>query len=546
MLIIQHFRLLSTTAILLVTLTIAAMDNDASQLHIKADSPAPFKLDATTIINYKKKCLEGHPDGILEANFSSNGNRILSQCQGTTANEALLWDGKTGEKIATLTSCFNPDTNVPDTFMFSPNSSRIAAEGKRTRLWNWQDGKEVSTLPEGPRSGWALKFSNDSNFLASGNTNILLSDGETGQTIKIIQGSGSNINALAFNSQGTRLFTKNFGNMTLYDVQTGKSIQSIPLTNNFENTEAIAFSPNGNQLICGPTPQNDFILLNTATGDKISQFKGNFDLYFSKIFSPNGDLIACRSEDNDHKDVYLYDSHTGHEVAVLTGHSNAVSVINFSPDNNLLVSGSQGETENLFLWNAKTQKKITELKGHSSKIFLVGFSPDNSRMFSLSQDKTILWNTHTGQQIWSLSQPSGLRLQFSPDSKLVFITINANRNNIIVLDAKTGELVATLQGHVTPVVVANFSPNSRSIVSGAMGGESSGPKNNLILWTLLTNKDNRLLKQLAKGSESKKTFIHELCDAKNGNQDIQPLIESEIFKSFSPTIQTWLKNIFLA
>jgi len=77
-------------------------------------------------------------------------------------------------------------------------------------------------------------------------------------------------------------------------------------------------------------------------------------------------------------------------VATLTGHSNDVWSVAFSPDGRTLASGSGDET--IKLWDVQRQREIATLTGHSREVYSVAFSPDGRTLASGSPDKTIkLW-----------------------------------------------------------------------------------------------------------------------------------------------------------
>jgi WD40 repeat protein len=81
----------------------------------------------------------------------------------------------------------------------------------------------------------------------------------------------------------------------------------------------------------------------------------------------------------------------GQPVRTLTGHTNLVSSVAFSPDGRLLASGSWDQT--IKLWGVASGSLVRTLTGHTDDVNSVAFSPDGRLLASGSWDKTIkLWD----------------------------------------------------------------------------------------------------------------------------------------------------------
>ena len=79
---------------------------------------------------------------------------------------------------------------------------------------------------------------------------------------------------------------------------------------------------------------------------------------------------------------------TGELVKKLTGHSNKVKSVVFSPDGTQIISGSRDET--IRLWNVSTGETVGEpLQGHRECVISVAVPPDGTLIASGSMDRTV-------------------------------------------------------------------------------------------------------------------------------------------------------------
>ncbi len=159
---------------------------------------------------------------------------------------------------------------------------------------------------------------------------------------------------------------------------------------------------------------------------------GHSRLVTSVSYSPDGLKFASASAD---KTVRVWDGRTGGNVTTLTGHSGTVNSVIFSADGSRLVSASKDKT--IRLWDAKTFDHIATLEGHSVAVYSIALSTDSSRLASASGDEAV-------------------RLQ------------DKTWNHVVQLwDGKTGNHLATLEGHSAPVQCVAFSPDGSTLVSAS-------------------------------------------------------------------------------
>jgi WD40 repeat protein/tRNA A-37 threonylcarbamoyl transferase component Bud32 len=214
----------------------------------------------------------------------------------------------------------------------------------------------------------------------------------------------------------------------------------------------------------------------------VNTFTGHSYWVDSVAFSPDGQILASGSDD---KTIKLWNIPTGQLKTTLTGHSTPVNSVAFSPDGQTLASGSYDHT--IKLWNIPTGELKTTFTGHSNVVDSVAFSPDGQTLASSSWDNTIkLWNIPTGELQMTLTglSKSAHSVAFSPDGQTL---ASGNRDNTIKLwNVPTGELKTTLIGHSNSVWSVAFSPDGQTLASGSWD-------NTIKLWNIPISELERTL-----------------------------------------------------
>ncbi len=199
--------------------------------------------------------------------------------------------------------------------------------------------------------------------------------------------------------------------------------------------------------------------------------------------SPNGKQLAVASMIG----IWLYDTHTGNEIALLTGHRTAVHSVAYSPDGRTIASGGGlGDDKSIRLWDTLTGEH-TVLSGNSGDVRTLAFSPDGNTLVSGDDDGNVkLWDVSTGESIQILSGfgEQVLSVVFSPDGNTVASA--ALDSTILSWNVEDGQIKHKYFGHTDWVRILAFSPDGTTLASGSRDGT-------IRLWDTATGQQKRIL-----------------------------------------------------
>ncbi len=570
------------------------------------------------------KTLNDHTDSIYSASFSPDSQFLATASHDQTVK---LWRVADGSLVRT----FKGHTDSVNWVTFSPDGQTLASasDDKTVKLWtldgtvrmtlslhsDWvtalafsPDGRHlvsagvdhtiaVTNLEEQTSKSWkahddivfSLSFSPDGRWFASaGDDNAIKIWKLDGTPIKTLKGHSGRVTSVNFSPDG----------MTLASASFDKTIRLWTLKDTFlkvlagevghsARVSSISLSPTGKHLasgswdktvkiwsldpgrptdsvmtLKGPEGHNDRVfgvsfshdgraiasvsqdctvkiwnatngtLLKTLVDPNLSgdvskhsdcpAESSHSDRAYSVSFSPDGQLIASGSRDKTVK-IWRLD---GTLLGVLEGHTDRVNSVAFSPDGRLIVSGSDDKM--VKLWNIKGEL-VQTLAGrypHQSYVTSVTFSPDGKRIASASWDNTVkIWHLDgtlekTLLQGYSDSVES---VRFSPDGRLL---VSASWDGTVKLwSLKDGTLLKTLQGHTSGVLDVEFSPNGEIIAS-------AGDDNSVILWNLdlddLTRRGCTWLHDYFKYSKNISEADRALCE--------ETIKEQRFLNSHSPSM----------
>jgi RNA polymerase sigma factor (sigma-70 family) len=349
----------------------------------------------------------------------------------------------------------------------------------------------------------------------------------------ILSGQPSPVWSVAFSPDGKRIATGSGGTLgeagqvRVWDAVTGKlmSVADEP-----RSVRWVTFSPDG-RLLATAEHDNSARLWESASGKEVRVLTGHTAALDAVAFSPDGKRLATSSWD---KTIRVWDSASGKELRVIEGHTGEVYPLAFSPDGRQLVSGGNDKTARV--WDAATGKELLTLHGHQGVVHGVAFSPDGKRLATAGWDKLVrLWDVPSGKELMTLTGHTAqvLAVAFSPDGRTLAsasgrwgdFNYSPGPGEVILWDVATGKIVAKLGGHTDRIFSIAFSPDGNTLATASWD-------KTVVLWERskvaaselsaapATDRLGQLVGELIKNQKTDEQAIEALCLATLGRLPI--------------------------
>jgi WD40 repeat protein len=237
------------------------------------------------------------------------------------------------------------------------------------------------------------------------------------------------VKSLAFSPDDNIIATRS-DKVHIWDFQTGGLAGT--LMGHTDNINSVVFSPCGN-MIATCSRDRTVRIWNTFSLDCKSVLEGHSDEVQTVCWSAPGSKVISGSSDNTIKVWSVSDKQCPPPLSIHSG--GKLYSIASSSDSSLIAVGSSYQVNKIKVFDAETSRRHnrsdTQLESratsrHTKTVNCISFSPDGQLIVSGSGDSTVkIWETSTGQCLTTFPEKvNGVVTEatFSPDSRLCAFT----------------------------------------------------------------------------------------------------------------------------
>jgi WD40 repeat protein len=375
----------------------------------------------------------------------------------------------------------NPNGTQPR-FVISPDGKRLAwprneIGGARLMLGDATSGKQTVVCEGHPENIWSFAFSPDSTRVATGGEDwtARLWDTATGASLATCLGHTSKVLGVAFSSDGERLVTTSSDRMVRqWDARTGQEVEPAYDHHTGEVIAAV-YSPDGQWVASAGTDHTVRVWQARGRHD-VAVLHGHTGAVTGLAFTPDGRRLASLSRASmlavaGDDSIRVWDVDPGATLPVLRGHNDYVYPVAFSPDSRWIASG--GWDHNVRLWDAATGEMCARLP-HTHLVGSLAFGPDGNWLASGSytDGRLLIWDVLTARVRKEIPIPVGnfRVVAVSPDGKRAAVSANppqSDKHLLHVCDIASGEWLFSGVGWVLA-----YSPDGRWLAVRASDDKS--------------------------------------------------------------------------
>jgi WD40 repeat protein len=412
----------------------------------------------------------------LAPTFTPDGKSLVTAARASLC----VWDAATGKLIREI-------PGVRGRVAFSADGKQMACgDARHIRLYSWPAGTLVRRFEAMPGGlyVYALAFSRDGKRLVSGHDQMVaVWDVATGKRVPAAEGQEAPVCALAFSADGRWLASGGDGDGTACIWDLGRRQVHARFRGHLRAAASLAFAPDGKTLATGdgsPSYQTGggethIRLWDLEAGRLVRKFPAHLNGVTSLHFAPGGKTLASGGLDAR---VRLWNVADGARLAQVRG-GDGYHWARFSHDGKRLLI-ADGGSGSLSLWQPDLKQKIRGLVDDpETPICAADWNRSATRALAVTSSRrgggalTVRhWETASGKAGRSVAtggkDSTGQSCALSPDGRLLATTTMAARDEVLLWDTESGDLLARLPTGSWYITALAFSPDGGTLASGSL------------------------------------------------------------------------------
>jgi WD40 repeat protein len=453
---------------------------DGSQLAVGIDGWGEVLLVDTTAgkVQHELSGERAMRAYVRDVAFSPDGLLLASTQYRNHNAGVVVWDIATTNKLRELPS----PSGGPSKVCFSVDGALLAGVSSfdsTLEVWKTATGERVTEIEGHVRAPLQLHFSSDGKSLisASDDGTIRFWETATGRQTSVLSHADGDANvsrwvrSMAVSPDDRLVVSSSLDDtVRLWDATTGKEIYRWPGHGRLGGYRGVAFSRDGRRVVSVGDDYRVYVW-DVKTGKAIEENRlaptgvqvpdpddpdrgmdpfgagGGFTFHLSAL-SPDGSLLVLPTAA-----LHLFDPASGKELRKLEALGRLGDRIVIAPDNRLFVERG-------------IQREGTEQS-----------SEDHQRAARPSRYAVSLRRVEDGATVREIPVEDSRRgpIAFSPDGRLLAVSLGADQKDVRVFDASTGQEAGRLADLDSRVVAIAFSPDNKLLATSHFNG-------NVLIW----------------------------------------------------------------
>jgi WD40 repeat protein len=379
---------------------------------------------------------------------------------------AKIWNADTGELIRSLEGHISALRNV----VYSADGRALltASSDGTARLWSTSDDIARMTLVGHVDNVSTAEFSPDGLRVLTASSDGTAKVWDTRQTYRVVSLIDSdNIVSADWSASGNHFLTVNeSGAIRLRDSTDGRILAEARVGvkhSTADTDDRIQYAASGaDETRIATATKRSAALYDFPSGKMVATLTGHTGPVLRVQFSPDSQLLATGSADHT---VRIWNARNGMPLRTLKGHADNVFALAFDASGKRLATGANDKK--LFVWDLTNGARVFEIDDFKGGLHGIGFSPDGTRIVTASRDKRVMiWSAHNGQPLLPIHEAKSSninRVQFNPEGDLLFTSDVAG--TVAVWDAHSGRGLSSDLHMSAAIFEASISPGGRRALS---------------------------------------------------------------------------------